>query len=157
MKSLVVYYTRTGNARFAAETIAAEIGADVEEIVDMKNRSGKLAYLTSGSDARRGKETEISSTKKSPADYDLLIVGTPVWASRPAPAVTTYLKKNNLAGKKVALFFTQGGKKPSAIDQTKALIPNSECVGVLTLIEPLKSKADSEKQIVEWCKTLTTA
>ena len=175
MKSLVVYYTRTGNARFAAETIAAEIGADVEEIVDMKNRSGKLAYLTGGSDARRGrrssrgrresrggsawrrKETEISSTKKSPADYDLLIVGTPVWASRPAPAVTTYLKKNNLAGKKVALFFTQAGKKPSAIDQTKALIPNSECVGVLTLIEPLKSKAESEKQIVEWCKTLTTA
>jgi len=157
LKSLVVYYTRTGNARFAAETIAAEIGADVEEIVDMKNRSGKLAYLTGGSDARRGKETEISSTKKSPADYDLLIVGTPVWASRPAPAVTTYLKKNNLAGKKVALFFTQGGKKPSAIDQTKALIPNSECVGVLTLIEPLKSKAESEKQIAEWCKTLTTA
>ena len=157
MKSLVVYYTRTGNARFAAETIAAEIGADVEEIVDMKNRSGKLAYLTGGSDARRGKETEIAPTKKSPADYDLLIVGTPVWASRPSPAVTTYLKKNNLAGKKVALFFTQGGKKPSAIDQTKALIPNSECVGVLTLIEPLKSKAESEKQIVEWCKTLTTA
>ena len=157
MKSLVVYYTRTGNARFAAETIAAEIGADVEEIVDMKNRSGKLAYLTGGSDARRGKETEIAPTKKSPADYDLLIVGTPVWASRPAPAVTTYLKKNNLAGKKVALFFTQAGKKPSAIDQTKALIPNSECVGVLTLIEPLKSKAESEKQIVEWCKTLTTA
>ena len=157
MKSLVVYYTRTGNARFAAETIAAEIGADVEEIVDMKNRSGKLAYLTGGSDARRGKETEIAPTKKSPADYDLLIVGTPVWASRPSPAVTTYLKKNNLAGKKVALFFTQGGKKPSAIDQTKALIANSECVGVLTLIEPLKSKAESEKQIVEWCKTLTTA
>jgi len=157
LKSLVVYYTRTGNARFAAETIAAEIGADVEEIVDMKNRSGKLAYLTGGSDARRGKETEIAPTKKSPADYDLLIVGTPVWASRPSPAVTTYLKKNNLAGKKVALFFTQGGKKPSAIDQTKALIPNSECVGVLTLIEPLKSKAESEKQIAEWCKTLTTA
>ncbi len=155
MKSLVVYYTRTGNARFAAETIAAEIVADVEEVIDMKNRSGKLAYLTGGAAARRGKETEIAPTKKSPADYDLIIVGTPVWASRPAPAITTYLKKNNLSGKKVALFFTQGGKKPSAIDQTKALIPNSECLGVLTLIEPLDNKAESEKQIVEWCKTLT--
>ena len=155
MKSLVVYYTRTGNARFAAETIAAEIVADVEEVIDMKNRSGKLAYLTGGAAARRGKETEIAPTKKSPADYDLIIVGTPVWASRPAPAITTYIKKNNLSGKKVALFFTQGGKKPSAIDQTKALIPNSECLGVLTLIEPLDNKAESEKQIVEWCKTLT--
>ncbi len=112
MKSLVVYYTRTGNARFVAETIAAEIGADVEEIIDLKKRSGALGWLSGGSDARRGKETEIAPTKKSPADYDLIIVGTPVWAARPTPAITTYLKKNDLSGKKVALFFTQGGKKP---------------------------------------------
>jgi flavodoxin len=155
LKSLVVYYTRTGNARFAAETIAAEIGSDVEEIMDMKKRSGAMGYLSGGSDARRGKETEIAPTKKSPADYDLIIVGTPVWASRPTPAVTTYLKKNNFSSKKVALFFTQGGKKPSAIDQTKALIPNSECIGELTLINPVDNKAESEKQIIEWCKTLT--
>jgi flavodoxin len=155
LKSLVVYYTRTGNARFAAETVAAEIGADAEEIVDLKKRNGPLGYLSGGSDARRGRETEIAPTKKSPAEYDLIVVGTPVWASRPTPAITTYLKKNDLSGKKVALFFTQGGKKPSAIDQTKALIPNSECVGVLSLVNPLDDKVESEKQITEWCKTLT--
>ena len=155
MKSLVVYYTRTGNARFVAETIAAEIGADVEEIVDLKKRSGALGFLSGGSDARRGKKTEIAPTKKSPTDYDLIIVGTPVWAGRPVPAILTYLKKNDLSGKKVAIFFTQGGKKPSAIDQTKALMPNSESVGVLSLVKPLDNKAESEKQITEWCKTLT--
>ena len=42
MKSLVVYYTRTGNARFVAETIAAEIGSDVEEVIDLKKRTGAL-------------------------------------------------------------------------------------------------------------------
>jgi flavodoxin len=156
LKSLVVYYTRTGNARFVAETIAAEIGADVEEIIDLKKRSGTLGYLSGGSDARRGKETEIAPTKKSPVDYDLIIVGTPVWAARPAPAITTYLKKNDLSGKKVAVFFTQGVKIPQAIDQTKALIPNAECIGELTLINALGNKAESEKQITEWCKTLTT-
>lgn len=155
MKSLVVYYTRTGNARFVAETIAAEIGADVEEIVDLKKRSGALGFLSGGSDARRGKKTEIAPTKKSPTDYDLIIVGTPVWAGRPVPAILTYLKKNDLSGKKVAIFFTQGGKKPSAIDQTKALMPNSESVGVLSIVKPLDNKAESEKQITEWCKTLT--
>jgi flavodoxin len=155
LKSLVVYYSRTGNARFVAETIAAEIGADVEEVVDLKKRSGPIGYLSGGSEARRGKETEIAPTKKSPADYDLVIVGTPVWASRPSPAILTYLKKNDLSGKRVAVFFTQGGKKPSGIDQTKALMPNSECIGELTLTNPLENKVESEKQIVEWCKTLT--
>jgi flavodoxin len=154
LKSLVVYYSRTGNARFVAETIAAEIGADVEEVVDLKKRSGPIGYLSGGSEARRGKETEIAPTKKSPADYDLIIVGTPIWASRPSPAILTYLKKNDLSGKKVAVFFSQGGKKPSGIDQTKALMPNSECIGELTLTNPLENKVESEKQIVEWCKTL---
>ena len=154
LKSLVVYYTRTGNARFVAETIAAEIGSDVEEVIDMKKRSGVLGYLSGGKDARQGKETQIAPSKKSPADYDLIIVGTPIWAARPTPAVTTYLKKNNLSGKKVAVFFTQGGKKPQGIEQIKALMPNSEYTAELTLVSPLKSKEESEKQIIEWCKTL---
>jgi len=38
LKSLVVYYSRTGNTRFVAEKIAKEIGADFEEIVDKKKR-----------------------------------------------------------------------------------------------------------------------
>jgi flavodoxin len=154
LKSLVVYYTRTGNARFVAETIAAEIGSDVEEVIDMKKRSGVLGYLGGGRDARQGRGTQIAPLKKSPADYKLLIVGTPVWASRPTPAISTYLKKNDFSGKKVAVFFTQGGKKPKAIEQTKALIPNSEYIGELTVVNPLKDKEASEKQIIKWCKTL---
>ncbi len=156
LKSLVVYYSRTGNARFVAETIAAEVGADVEEVLDLKKRSGPLGFLGGGSDARRGKETEISQNIKSPTGYDLIIVGTPVWASRPSPAIATYLRKNDLSGKKVALFFTQGGKKPAAVEQTKALIPNSEFIGQLSLVNPLTTKDESEKQIVEWCKTLVS-
>ena len=157
VKSLVVYYSRTGNARFVAETIAAEVGSDVEEVIDLKKRSGPLGFLSGGSDARRGKGTEISPSTKSTNIYDLIIVGTPVWASRPSPAIATYLKKNDLSGKKVALFFTQGGKKPTAIEQTKALMPNSEFIGQLSLINPLATKEESEKQIVAWCKTLTSA
>ena len=156
MKSLVVYYTRTGNSRFVAETIAAEVGADVEEVIDMKKRSGTLGFLSGGSDARRGKETKIGPTKKSPSDYDLIIVGTPVWAGRPAPALTTYLKKNDLSGKNVAVFFTQGGKKPRGVEQTKALIANSHCIGELSIVNPLDNKEESEKQIIAWCKTLTS-
>lgn len=157
MKSLVVYYSRTGNARFVAQTIAAEVGADVEEVIDLKKRSGVFGFLTGGSDARRGKKTEIGAVTKSPADYDLIVVGTPVWAGRPVPAITSYLKKNDLSGKKTAIFLTQGGKKPQtkAFDATKALISNSDFLGEISIVNALANKEDSEKQITEWCKTLT--
>ncbi len=156
MKSLVVYYTRDGNTRFVAETIAAEIGADIEEVVDLKKRSGILGYLTGGRDAMQGKETKISPTIKSPVGYELIVVGSPIWAGRPAPAITTYLKKNDLSGKRVAIFFSQGGKKITGFEQTKALMSNSECIGELSVIQPLENKQKSEKQIVDWCKTLIT-
>ena len=80
MKSLVVYYSRTGKTKFVAETIAAELGSDIEEIVDLKNREGKIGWMSATQNASRGKETQIAPTKKAPNDYDLLIIGTLVWA-----------------------------------------------------------------------------
>ena len=157
LKSLVVFYSRTGNARFVAQTIAAEVGADMEEVIDLKKRSGITGYFIGGSDARRGKETQIAPTQKSPTDYDLIIVGTPVWFGRPAPAIITYLKKNDLSGKKVAVFFVQGGKRSQAIEQTKALIPNSSYLGEVSISNALRNKEETERQIMEWCKTLTPA
>ena len=154
MKSLVVYYSRSGNAQFVAQTIAAELGSDVEEVVDLKNRGGIFGFLSGGFDATRGRETKIGETKKSPVDYDLVVVGTPVWSSRPTPAIRTYLRKNDFSGLKVALFFAQGGEKPKAVDRTKALIPNGSFVGELVLSNPLDNKAESEKKIIDWCLTL---
>ena len=156
MKSLVVYYTRTGNAKFVAQTISATICADIEEVVDLKKRNGILGYLSGGKDATQGKETQIEQTKKSPKDYDLIIVGQPVWASSPTPAIRTYLNQNDLSGKKVALFFTQSTNNQQVIEKTKALISNCEFVSVLSLVEPLKNKEDTEKSIAEWCKTFTS-
>ena len=157
MKSLVVYYSRSGNARFVAQTIAAEVGSDIEEVIDLKKRIGALGFLSGGFDARRGKETKIAPTTKSPSNYELIIVGTPVWAGRATPAITTYLKKNDLSGKKAAVFLTQGGKKPQvkAVDQTKALMPNCNFIGELSIVNPLENTEESEKQITEWCKTLS--
>ena len=155
MKSLVVYYSRTGNARYVAQTIASQIGADIEEVIDLKKRGGVLGFLSGGRDARQGKETEISSSTKSLTDYDLIVVGTPIWAGKPTPAIITYLKKNDLSGKKIAVFFTQGGKKPQGVKELKALSPNSTFESELVLINPSRNKSESEARIIEWCKTFT--
>ncbi len=157
MKTLVVYYTRTGNAKFIAETVAAELGADTEEVIDKKKRQGTFGYLSAGRDAMGQKETEIAQTKRTPSDYDLVIIGQPIWAGNPTPAIRTYLNKNNLSGKKVALFFSDSNLG-HALEKTKALMPNSSFMGELVLAESeLGNKEETKKKIVGWCSTLKTA
>ncbi len=154
MKTLVIYNTRTGNSKFAAETIAAELGADIEEVVDLKNRKGRLAFLPSGIEARQGKETQIAETKRTPVDYDLIIIAQPVWAGSPTPAIRTYLNKSDLSGKRVALFFSDVGVG-QAIDKTKTLMPNSTFIGELALpARGFENKEETKNKIAEWCNSL---
>jgi flavodoxin len=154
MKSLVVYYTRTGNAKFVAETIAAELGSDLEEIVDQKKRDGKIGWIMAGKDAARKSLTEISPATKPTQDYDLIVIGTPIWAWSPTPAVRTYIKQNSLAGKKVALFYTSDGDIRQADQKTKELLQDATVVSNLWLVAPLANKEETQKKIVDWCKTL---
>ena len=157
MKSLVVYYTRTGVTKFVAQTIAAELGSDIEEIVDLKNRAGKLGWMSAGRDSMQGKETQIAPTTKNPTDYDLVVVGTPIWAWSPTAAIRTYLCKNSLSGKKMALFFTMDSGLRQAVEKTKALVPGAVFVGELALAKASENKEETEKKIIEWCNTLKTA
>jgi flavodoxin len=153
MKSLVVYYTRTGNAKFVAETIAAELGSDIEEVVDLKKRAGKIGWMMAGKDATQEKQTQIGPTTRVPQDYDLIILGTPIWASKPTPAIRTYIAKNDLSGKKVALFFTMDSNLKQAVGKTKALIPNVTFVGDIAIPRALDKKDETEKQIADWCSS----
>jgi len=154
MKCLVVYYTRTGKTKFVAEAIATELGADLEEIVDLKKREGKLGWIMGGKDATQKKLTEIAPPKRVPAEYDLVVIGTPIWAWTLTPAIRTYLSKNDLSGKKVALFYTFDSDMKQAGERTRALMPNATIISELPLANPSGNKEETEKKIAEWCASL---
>lgn len=132
MRTLVAYYSRTGTTRAVGEAIARELGADLEEIIDLKKRTGlpPIRFLIAGRDAMRKRTTNIKF-ERSADDYDLIVVGTPVWAGNMTPAARTYLGSQNLEGKRVAFFCTDGGGHEKVFDEMKALVPKSVVVGVL--------------------------
>jgi len=109
MKSLVVYYSKTGVTRRAAVAISRMLGSDIEEIVDLKDRGGIIGWLTGGRDSCLKNPTEIKRPKKDPSKYNLVIIGTPVWAFTLTPAVRTYLNKRRTRLKKIAFFCTNDG------------------------------------------------
>jgi flavodoxin len=157
MKTLIVYYSRTGKTRFVAEKVASELKADMEEVIDLKNRSGRFSFLKAGYDATRGNETEIGEIKKTLDDFDLIVIGTPVWNSRPASAISTYLKRNDFAGKKVAVFCTNEGMgEEKAVERTKALISNGDIVGELVVSKVFENKEENDSKISDWCHKLSS-
>ena len=109
MRVLVVYYSRTGMTKKVALALAEKVGVDAEEIIDLKNRQGALGWIIAGKDAGQKNLTEIKSVQNNPADYDLVIVGTPVWVGTMTPAIRTYLTHYKDKIKRLACFSTQGG------------------------------------------------
>jgi len=107
-KVLVVYYSKTGNTERVAKDAASSLGADLEIIEDKKSRKGIWAWFASGRDAMRKMKTEIGSPAKNPADYGLVVVGSPVWAGNITPAARTYLEQNRENIKNYAFFVTSG-------------------------------------------------
>jgi flavodoxin len=111
MKILIVYYSRTSNTRKVAEEIQNNLDCDIEEIIDTQNRSGILKYITSGFQASRRKLTILENIKNDPASYDLLVIGTPVWAGNISTPIRTYIHQNQAKFNNVAFFCTAGGSR----------------------------------------------
>jgi len=109
MKTAVVYYSLDGSTREAAIIIAQKFNADVFELQEVRPRSGKpLSFMAAGFSALVGKKSRL---KANPADkmsgYEMIYVGSPIWASRTAPAVNTFLCALKAADKDIALFTVQ--------------------------------------------------
>lgn len=147
MKTLVVFYSRTGNNKKIADLIKEKIGGDIEEIIDLKNRKGLIGWIRSGMDASLKRETKIKDIVNDPENYDMIIVGTPVWAGSITPALRTYLNRNKDKIKDYALFSVSGfGEKNRKIsDVIKSILKKKPKAVLFISDKELKKKLYSNK------------
>jgi flavodoxin len=155
MKTLVVYYSKTGKTRRLAEEIAKQLCCDIEEIVDRKDRSGTTGWFSGSRDAFRKFLTDIEFSK-DPSEYDLIIIGTPVWSFGITPAMRTYFTKNIEKLNNVAFFITCSGmgvkgafKDMEALSKTPVAKLELHGMG----IESIKLEKNMDK-IKEFCDLL---
>jgi flavodoxin len=113
MKCLVVYFSKSGNTAGAAVKLAELLGADQEEIKETRGRRGPIGFLKSGYESAKKKSPPITQPRKDPGNYDLVIIGTPVWAGTFASPVRSYLEQYGDRIGKAAFLCTQGGDKES--------------------------------------------
>ena len=155
MKTLVVYYSRDGHTRTMAQEMAKALSADLEEIQEMKSREGMLGYLSACKDAALNVVTEIKSSAVNITDYDLVIIGTPIWAFTMCSGVRAWLTQYAEKLQKIAFFATMGGSGDKrAFTQMETLCRKTP-VATATFIDKAVAKNQYKNKLDDFLKLLT--
>ena len=155
-KTLIVYYSLTGNSKFIAESIKDVIDADILSIKPVKelNPEKSSRFFWGGYQANMKKKPKLEPFDINPLDYDLIILGTPVWSWTFSPPIRSFINKYDLSGKKVALWSCSDGGTEKAIIKLKEELTGVNIIGDLNLKTPLKNPEDSKKKAIEWAQNM---
>lgn len=133
-KTLVVYYSASGNTERVAKDIAEAAGADLFEIVPTEVYTSEDLNWTNP-DSRVSREHDDESLRDVPLtttevpdwdSYDTVFIGYPIWWGIAAWPVDTFVKNNDFTGKTVIPFATSSS---SGIGQSGSLLADMAGTG----------------------------
>lgn len=119
MKSLVLYFSVTGNTKNVAEEIARQMGSDIMEIRASHAYSKDYRMLmTRGiNEVNKGIKPDICNIDVDLDKYDMVFIGTPNWLNTYAPAVGTFMDTHDIKGKIIVPFVTYDQGEKGHIDK----------------------------------------
>ena len=154
MKTLVVYYTRSGTTAKAAQMIAAALNADKEEIKESSGRGGPLGWLRSGMEANQRKPAEVKPLEADPTIYDLVVVGTPIWAGTVSSPVRGFIEKHRDQLPRVAFFCTMEGDNPVKAFQEMEKALGAKPASTLALQKNTVDGGEAQARVIEFAEAL---
>ena len=157
-KTLVVYYSASGNTRRVAEDIARAAGADLFELVPAEAYTGDdLDWTDRNSRVSREHDDEslrdvpLTTTEVPDWDsYDVVFIGYPIWWGIAAWPVNNFVKSNDFSGKTVIPFATSSS---SGMGQSGSLLAQMAGTGSWQSGQRFSSGA-SESTVQQWVSGL---
>lgn len=150
-RSLVVYFSRSGNTERVAQSIQSQTDADIFEIVPATPYSDDYDTVLDQAQAEQSENARpaIAGRVENIADYDVIYVGYPIWWGDMPMLLYTFFDSYDLSGKTIAPFCTSGGSGLSGtVDAIKELEPNAEVTEGLHIGSGASSGA--EQAVSEW-------
>lgn len=156
LNACIVFYSYTGVTRGVAERIRSACGCDLVEVRTVTGYTTFTAYTTGVLHSRRGACDPILPDEIDVSSYDLIVIGTPVWAWKPAPAINAAVRAlSGCEGKKAVIFATNCGQPGEALPILEAALAarGVEVVAAVSLTagDPATRKAENDliERIVE--------
>lgn len=158
MKTLIAYYSLEGNTDWAARRIAEALGAVALRLEPVKAYPdrGFQKFFWCGKSAVMAEKPALQPYDARLDDYDRVILGFPVWAGNVAPPIRSFVRENDLSGKRVAAFACQSGAgAEKAFGKLRACPGIGELEAELILIDPKdKPSEENEARLRAFCEKL---
>lgn len=154
-KKLVIYYSLTGNTRFIAEIIGSEINADLLELKPVKEIKirGLVTFISGGRQVMMKEKPKLLPLSKNPNDYDVIFIGTPVWAWNFSPPIRSFFGQIKLQNKRVGLFCCHGGQVGKTLTNMQKALDGNEILGTIDFFEPLKNNPEKNTALAaKWAR-----
>lgn len=160
MKAAVIYYSLEGNTKYAAQKIAQKLGADLLELMPVKAYpTGKASkYIVGGKAVLVKERPKLREYVFVPEKYDLVVLGTPVWAGSFAPPLRTFVSEQNLSQKAVGLFTcSASGNGQKCMQKLMEALGISSMKAELNLVNPAKEQTQGDNEKIEaFCDQLVS-
>jgi len=156
MRTLILFYSRTGITKKVVNEIKTIINCDVDEIIDKKDRDGAIGYLFAGRDTLLKRTTEIEQ-HKDPRNYDIIFIGTPVWVNDMSVPIRAYIYNNKefmQNAKKIALFCTHGGSGDKSTFLSMEKMLEKKAIASLSLTTKEIVHSLYAKKVLEFVKSV---
>ena len=157
MKKLVIFYSLDGNTKLIAENLAKEIGADILELKPEKEipKIEPIKHLWGGKQAFLKETPRLKNYNLNLEDYQIICIGTPVWAYNFSPPLRTFLKENIIQNKKIILFCTCGQTKRKTFNNLREKLKGNEIIGELEFKNVLKNPEENIRKLNDFLKKLS--
>jgi flavodoxin len=155
MKTLIVFFSYDGNSALVVEELHKNLGEDCDvlplRIADETYQSRLADLLQAGRMILSRKNPALKPYDAAPDNYDLIILGGPVWAGAPAPALQTFIAETKPSGKRIGLFLCHAFGSGKPMDKLKALLPGNVIAGAIDFVNPAKQdRAAVARKVADW-------
>jgi flavodoxin len=158
MKALVVYFSFEGNTKLVAKKISETINADLVELKTSKvyPKEGIGKFFWGGKSVIFGEKPELINQPIDMNPYDVIIIGTPIWAGTFAPPIKSLISQYSIQGKKIGMFACHGGGGAAkCFEKLKKSLPGNEFLSVIDFVEPLRKPDENINKAIKWAEGLS--
>ena len=130
MKKLFIYYSYTGNGELVASKMQ-EMGYEVRKVETVKKlpKTFFFAMMSGGFQACMKMKAKLKEFDYDISQFDEIVIGSPIWNGRIAPAINTVLANINFDNKKLSFIFYAGsGEGKKALKRVNKEYPSASCV-----------------------------